>query len=137
MPSAAVKKVVIKAKALSTRADGTNAYEKIPGTFGGAQAGSGTHSGPGPKKLEILAYIQSKNWKTPLEYLLTVMNDDDVPRDSRVEAAKAAAPFVHAKLQAIVIENPNDALDAEIKAEYRDALRAMKEGGAPPPQPPL
>lgn len=133
MPSAAVKKVVIKAKALSTRADGTNAYDKVPGTFGGAQAGAGTHAGPGPKKLDILAYIQSKNWKTPLEYLLTVMNDDEVPRDSRVEAAKAACPFVHAKLQAIVIENPNDALDAEIKTEYRDALRAMKNSGSPMP----
>lgn len=90
----------------------------------------------GTKKVEILEYIRENKWKTPLEYLLGVMNNEEVPRDSRIDAAKAAAPFVHAKLQAIVIENPNDALDAEIKAEYRDALRAMKDGGAPPPPAP-
>jgi hypothetical protein len=92
----------------------------------------------GLKKQETIAYIRSKGWQTPLEYLLQVMNDDEVPRDSRVDAAKAAAPFVHAKLQAVVIENTNDALDAEIKTAYRDALRDMKYGGAPmPSSPPL
>jgi hypothetical protein len=104
---------------------------------GPGDASSGPLAGTiGTKKQETLAYIRSKNWQTPLEYLLQVMNDNEVPRDSRVDAAKAACPFVHAKLQAVVIENTNDALDAEIKTEYRDALRAMKNSGAPVPSSP-
>lgn len=100
----------------------------------GAKHGGGRADGQiGTKKVEILEYIRENKWKTPLEYLLGVMNNEEVPRDSRIDAAKAAAPFVHAKLQAIQIESPNDSLDAEIKTEYRDALRAMKNGGPPPP----
>lgn len=34
----------------------------------------------------------------PLDYLLTIMRDIDKPQDERVDAAKAAAPYVHAKL---------------------------------------
>lgn len=35
---------------------------------------------------------------TPLEYLLKVMRDESVPQNERVDAAKAAAPYVHPKL---------------------------------------
>lgn len=35
---------------------------------------------------------------TPLDYLLSVLRDTILPRDARIEAAKAAAPYVHPKL---------------------------------------
>jgi hypothetical protein len=38
---------------------------------------------------------------TPLEYLLAVMRNDAVPAEQRLEAAKAAAPYVHPKLSSI------------------------------------
>ncbi|MBV9995533.1 MAG: hypothetical protein JO127_09995 [Caulobacteraceae bacterium] len=38
---------------------------------------------------------------TPLDYLLSIMRDEDRPTDERVEAAKAAAPYVHPKLASI------------------------------------
>lgn len=40
---------------------------------------------------------------SPLEYLLSVMRDEDLPRDERVDAAKAAAPYLHARLNATTI----------------------------------
>lgn len=38
---------------------------------------------------------------TPLDYLLTVMRDESVPRPERVDAANKAAPYVHPKLASI------------------------------------
>lgn len=41
---------------------------------------------------------------TPLEYLLAIMRDEDQAQAERVDAAKAAAPYVHARLQATTIK---------------------------------
>jgi hypothetical protein len=38
---------------------------------------------------------------TPLEYLLSVMRDDKADLTRRIDAAKAAAPYVHARLSAV------------------------------------
>ena len=37
----------------------------------------------------------------PLEFMLTVLRDDTAPRDERMDAAKAAAPYVHARLASV------------------------------------
>lgn len=37
----------------------------------------------------------------PLDYLLKVMRDDNADEAKRIDAAKAAAPYVHPKLQPI------------------------------------
>lgn len=37
----------------------------------------------------------------PLDYMLSVLRDVDRPDDERMDAAKAAAPYLHAKLAAI------------------------------------
>ncbi len=37
----------------------------------------------------------------PLEFMLNVLRDDNVPREERMDAAKAAAPYVHAKLASV------------------------------------
>lgn len=39
--------------------------------------------------------------KTPLEFMLDVMRDKSQPEDMRLDAAKAAAPYVHPKLSSI------------------------------------
>ncbi len=36
--------------------------------------------------------------KSPLDYLLSIMQDEDQPQSARVEAAKAAAPYLHPRL---------------------------------------
>lgn len=38
---------------------------------------------------------------TPLDYLLEVMRDISEETAKRIDAAKAAAPYVHAKLQPV------------------------------------
>ncbi|MCC0013684.1 MAG: hypothetical protein H6877_10245 [Rhodobiaceae bacterium] len=38
---------------------------------------------------------------TPLEYMLGVLRDENMTPESRFEAAKAAAPYVHPKLAAV------------------------------------
>lgn len=37
----------------------------------------------------------------PLEFMLAILRDDTVPREERMDAAKAAAPYVHAKLASV------------------------------------
>ena len=36
--------------------------------------------------------------KSPLDYLLSIMQDEGQPQSARVEAAKAAAPYLHPRL---------------------------------------
>ena len=38
---------------------------------------------------------------TPLDYMLSIMRDEENPKDMRLDAANKAAPFVHPKLAAI------------------------------------
>jgi len=44
---------------------------------------------------------------TPLEYMLGVMRDEEAPQPARLDAAKAAAPFVHPRLSAVELSGPN------------------------------
>lgn len=37
----------------------------------------------------------------PLDYMLEILRNEEMPTDSRFEAAKAAAPYVHAKLASV------------------------------------
>lgn len=46
------------------------------------------------RKAEELGY-------SPVEFLLNVMNNEHEPMGRRVEAAKAAAPFIHPRLSAV------------------------------------
>lgn len=38
---------------------------------------------------------------SPLDYMLTLLRNDRLPSSDRFEAAKAAAPYVHARLAAV------------------------------------
>jgi hypothetical protein len=38
---------------------------------------------------------------TPLEYMLTIMRDEAADEAKRLDAAKAAAPYVHPRLAAV------------------------------------
>ncbi len=42
---------------------------------------------------------------TPLEFLLNIMKDDTNDMDLRFDAAKAAAPYCHARLAAVQVEH--------------------------------
>lgn len=62
---------------------------------GGRQKGT-----PNRKTAETIAAVEAAGI-TPLDYLLLVMRDELKSSDVRLDAAKAAAPYVHPKLAAI------------------------------------
>lgn len=76
--------------------------EKIPSkTKGGARINSGRKPGsPNKKTAEVQKRI-AETGITPLDYLLMVMRDPGGEPKERINAAVAAAPYVHAKLSAI------------------------------------
>lgn len=68
---------------------------------------------PNKKTAEVQKAVEESGI-TPLDYMLKIMRDDSIPEDAelaqiialaglRFEAAKAAAPYVHAKLSSIEV----------------------------------
>lgn len=68
---------------------------------GGKRPGAGRPKGAPNKATAELQQAVAESGVTPLDYLLSVMRDKDVPRQERVDAAHKAAPYVHAKLSNI------------------------------------
>lgn len=55
---------------------------------------------------------------TPLEYLLGVMNNSNIDEGKRIDAAKAACPYVHARLSSIE-------MNANVTTSHEDALAEL------------
>lgn len=68
---------------------------------GGNRPGAGRRRGSPNKATAARQLSVAASGLAPLDYLLSVMRDDTVPRDERVEAAKAAAPYVHPRLATV------------------------------------
>jgi hypothetical protein len=86
--------------------------KKSTGIKGGARPGAGRKKGSPNKKTAELQKAVAESGVTPLEFMLSIMRTqpgDDIedPRiltdmlALRFEAAKAAAPYVHAKLSSV------------------------------------
>lgn len=73
---------------------------KRPGT-GGARPGAGRPKGSTNKRNALLAEAVAQSGITPLEFMLEVMRNPEKDLDIRLDAAKAAAPYVHARLASI------------------------------------
>lgn len=68
---------------------------------GGTRAGAGRPKGmPNKRTAEKAAEVEASGL-TPLDYMLSVLRDESRDPDDRMDAAKAAAPYVHAKLASI------------------------------------
>jgi hypothetical protein len=61
----------------------------------------GRPKGSRNKRTRTLIEAAQAGGETPLDYMLTVMRDPKAPAKRRDEMAKAAAPYVHAKLSSI------------------------------------
>ncbi len=68
---------------------------------GGARAGAGRPKGRRNRRTEAQIAAIEAGGITPLAYLLAVMRDESQDPVARLDAAKAAAPYVHSKLAAI------------------------------------
>lgn len=88
---------------------------KESSTRGGRRAGAGRKKGSATKRTREIADAAAANGITPLEFMLAIMNAPSDHEDAKVqvareamrfEAAKAAAPYVHPRLQAIEHAGP-------------------------------
>jgi hypothetical protein len=56
---------------------------------------------------ELLAQVRAGGI-TPLDFMLQVMRDESVEPAKRLDAAKAAAPYVHPRLASLAVGNQDD-----------------------------
>ncbi|ANW00676.1 hypothetical protein LMTR13_11355 [Bradyrhizobium icense] len=68
---------------------------------GGARKGAGRKPGASTRVNQAAREQALASGISPLDYMLTLLRDRDLPRADRFEAAKAAAPYVHARLAAV------------------------------------
>lgn len=68
---------------------------------GGRRAGAGRPKGATSEKTKRRREAANGEGITPLEYMLKVMRDETAQQSERMDAAKASAPYVHARLAAI------------------------------------
>jgi hypothetical protein len=70
---------------------------------GGARPGSGRPKGAINRVSAAKREALVKGGETPLDYMLRVMRDADADSNRRDDMAKAAGPYVHAKLAAVEV----------------------------------
>lgn len=66
---------------------------------GGVRPGSGRPKGSSTRMNEAARAAALASGISPLDFLLAAMRDDSKEFGTRLDAAKAAAPYVHAKLK--------------------------------------
>lgn len=99
---------------------------------GGYRAGAGRPRGTSTKDVVREAKREAKALQmSPLEYMLSVMNDDGAESERRDRMAQAAAPYVHAKAADVA------AGKKEQKQAAADAASAGGNRFAPRPGPRL
>jgi hypothetical protein len=82
------------------------------------------------KELKEAMYPE-RGWETPLEYMLRVMQDPNVPDARRDEMAKAAAPYIHSRrIPENVAPTPPAHLSALTDEELRTMIRIIKKAEA-------
>lgn len=75
---------------------------------GGPRPGAGRKPGT-PNKATIARQEEvAASGVTPLEYMLEVMRNPLADETKRLDAAKAAAPFVHPRLSTVDVGNKDD-----------------------------
>lgn len=68
---------------------------------GGVRRGSGRKPGAATKMNQKARAEAAKGGITPLEYMLRVLRNEKELPTVRMDAAKAAAPYLHAKLASV------------------------------------
>ena len=73
-------------------------------SHGGARAGAGRKRGGINRFSRDLLEKAAQGGQLPVDYMLEVMRDQSLDTRLRIDAAKAAAPYVHQKLSAISVD---------------------------------
>lgn len=88
---------------------------------GGKREGAGRKPGVPNKRTAETAEAIEASGLTPLAYMMSLLRDEANAPEVRFEAAKAAAPYVHAKLA-------NVELNASVAFSHEDALDQLDDG---------
>jgi len=67
-------------------------------THGGKRKGAGRPVGAKNKLTEEIVKAVKESGDTPLEFILSIYRDEERSIDIRIDAAKAALPYVHGKM---------------------------------------
>ena len=73
-------------------------------SHGGARTGAGRKPGTINRFSKDLLDKAAQSGQLPVDYLLQVMRDQSLNTRLRIDAAKAAAPYVHQRLSAISVD---------------------------------
>ena len=101
---------------------------------GGARVGAGRKAGSGlspearGKRLQqkIREKLAFSDGQTPLDFMLSVMQDNNQKTSLRMQAAVAAAPYVHAKLSSVEVKG-DPAQPLQVQSDIGQALAALAE----------
>lgn len=85
---------------------------------GGKRLGAGRPKGAASKMNELARALAAAEGITPLAYMLGVLRDDTKGSEIRMDAAKAAAPYLHARLAAVE-------LSGRLSINHEDALNEL------------
>lgn len=77
-------------------------------SHGGKRTGAGRKKGVGNKSSEEARQRALDSGESPLDYMLKIMRDPKAAADRRDDMARAAAPYVHAKLQTTTIQGDEE-----------------------------
>jgi hypothetical protein len=66
---------------------------------------------------------------SPLDYMLGLLRDEDNSTENRFEAAKAAAPYVHARLASIEAKHDVSDTLADLLKAVDGRTRGVPKGG--------
>lgn len=97
---------------------------------GGKREGAGRKTGAKQRADAEREAAIAATGSTPLAHMLEVMRSPDRSPEERMEAAKAAAPFVHPRLTAIEHKGPDGGpicIVPMTKEELREAVRSVVE----------
>jgi len=68
---------------------------------GGARPGAGRRPGGRNRKQAAIASAAADKGVSPVEFLLSVMRDEEQSMAMRTDAAKSVAPYLHPRLAAV------------------------------------
>lgn len=93
----------------------------------------GRSKGTRNKRTEAQAAAIAEAGVTPLEYLISIMRDPKALRAERIEAAKAAAPYVHPKLSTITASVNGSFGSRDVRELSTEELKVIAAGGVVAP----
>jgi hypothetical protein len=102
---------------------------------GGARPGAGRKRGSPNRATQERQARVAATGQTPLDFLLSVFRDESVDLEARLEAAKAAAAYVHPRLSSIDIKDLTpplrslEEIDARLVELFTGALQRRDQGG--------